>query len=179
VSYCVTCDGFFFKNKKVAVVGGGNSALIEAIYLKQIGCTEVYLIHRRDKLRAEEAYEHDAKKAGVKFIFNTIIEEIKGNEKVKSMHLKDISNGEISTISVDGVFVSIGVLPENTVAKGLGVLLDEYGYIKVDGHMRTNVKGVFAAGDITGGIRQIITAAAAGAIAALTSTEVLGKKYPY
>ncbi len=179
VSYCATCDGFFFKNKKVAVVGGGNSALIEAIYLKQIGCTEVYLIHRRDKLRAEEAYEHDAKKAGVRFIFNTAIEEIKGNEKVASIQLKDISNGKISTVAVDGIFVSIGVLPENTVAKGLGVLLDEYGYIKVDGHMRTNVKGVFAAGDITGGIRQIITAAAAGAIAALTSTEVLGKKYPY
>lgn len=179
VSYCATCDGFFFKNKKVAVVGGGNSALIEAIYLKQIGCERVYLIHRRDQLRAEEAYEHDAKKANVEFLFNKIVEKINGKDKVESVIVKDTNNSETSTISVDGVFVSIGVIPQNELAKKLGVTLDDGGYIIVDKQMRTNVKGVYAAGDITGGLRQVVTAAAEGAIAALTSTEVLGKQYPY
>jgi thioredoxin reductase (NADPH) len=179
VSYCATCDGFFFKNKNVAVVGGGNSALIEAIYLKQIGCTNVYLVHRRDQLRAEEAYEHDAKKAGVEFLLSKIIKEIQGDEKVESMVLEDTKNSETSTLTVDGIFVSIGVIPQNEIAKNLGVELDEQGYIKVDTQMRTNVKGVYAAGDIAGGLRQVITAAAEGAIAALTSTEVLGKQYPY
>ena len=179
VSYCATCDGFFFKNKKVAVVGGGNSALIEAIYLKQIGCTDVYLIHRREKLRAEDAYEHDAKNVGVHFLLNKVIKEVKGKEKVESLVLEDVSTSEISTIDVDGLFVSIGVIPQNDLAKKLGVDLDESGYIKVDKQMRTNVKGVYAAGDIAGGLRQVITAASEGAIAALTSTEVLGKQYPY
>jgi thioredoxin reductase (NADPH) len=179
VSYCATCDGFFFKDKNVGVVGGGNSALIEAIYLKQIGCNHVYLIHRRDQLRAEEAYEHDAKKAGVEFLLNKVIREIKGNEKVESIVLEDTKTSETSTVDVDGIFVSIGVIPQNEIAKKLGVDIDEYGYIKVDKQMRTNVKGVYAAGDIAGGLRQIITAAAEGAIAALTSTEALGKQYPY
>lgn len=179
VSYCATCDGFFFKNKKVAVVGGGNSALIEAIYLKQIGCSEVSVIHRRDTLRAWEAYKQDAKKIGVQFLLNSVIKEIKGREKVESLVLEDISNSQLSTLMVDGVFVSIGVLPHNEIAKQLGVELDNVGYIKIDTQMRTNIKGVYAAGDITGGVRQIITAAAEGAIAALTSTEVLGKQYPY
>lgn len=179
VSYCATCDGFFFKNKKVAVVGGGNSALIEAIHLKQIGCAKVYLIHRRDRLRAEEAYKQDAKKANVEFLFNKIVKEIKGTDKVESVIVKDTNNSETSTISVDGVFVSIGVIPQNELAKKLGIKLDDKGYIIVDKQMRTNVKGVYAAGDITGGLRQVVTAAAEGAIAALTSTEVLGKKYPY
>lgn len=179
VSYCATCDGFFFKGKNVGVVGGGNSALIEAIYLKQIGCNHVYLIHRRDQLRAEEAYEHDAKKAGVEFLLNKVIREIKGNDKVQSMVLEDKKTSETSIVDVDGVFVSIGVIPQNEIAIKLGVDIDEHGYIKVDKQMRTNVKGVYAAGDIAGGLRQIITAAAEGAIAALTSTEVLGKQYPY
>lgn len=179
VSYCATCDGFFFKNKKVAVVGGGNSALIEAIHLKQIGCAKVYLIHRRDRLRAEEAYKQDAKKANVEFLFNKIVKEIKGTDKVESVIVKDTNNSETSTISVDGVFVSIGVIPQNELAKKLGIKLDDKGYIIVDKQMRANVKGVYAAGDITGGLRQVVTAAAEGAIAALTSTEVLGKKYPY
>jgi len=179
VSYCATCDGFFFKGKNVGVVGGGNSALIEAIYLKQIGCNHVYLIHRRDQLRAEEAYEHDAKKAGVAFLLNKVIIEIKGNGKVQSMVLEDTKTSDTSTVDVDGIFVSIGVIPQNEIAIKLGVDIDEHGYIKVDKQMRTNVKGVYAAGDIAGGLRQIITAAAEGAIAALTSTEALGKQYPY
>ena len=139
----------------------------------------MYLVHRRDQLRAEEAYEHDAKKAGVEFLLSKVIKEIQGDEKVESMVLEDTKNSETSTVKVDGIFVSIGVIPQNEIAKNLGVEVDEHGYIKVDKQMRTNVKGVYAAGDIAGGLRQVITAAAEGAIAALTSTEVLGKQYPY
>lgn len=179
VSYCAMCDGFFFKDKPVAVTGGGNSALIEAIYLKQIGCKPVYLIHRRDQLRAEEAYEKDAKKAGVEFILNSEIEKIEGKDVLSSIKIRNTKNKESVSLSVEGLFVAIGVIPQNELAKQLNLTLDEHGYIKADNMMRTNVYGVYAAGDITGGLRQVVTAAAEGAIAALTSTEALGKQYPY
>ena len=179
VSYCATCDGFFLKDKSVAVVGGGNSALIEAIYLKQVGCKNVYIIHRRNQLRAEEAYENDAKKAGVEFKLNSIVKEINGENKVESLLLENQDDKKTSTLPVDGVFISIGVDPQNDLAKKLGVTLDDHGYIVVNNKMETSVAGIYAAGDITGGLRQIITAAAEGAIAALHSTEALGKQYPY
>jgi len=179
VSYCATCDGFFFKNKIVAVVGGGNSALIEAIYLKQIGCKKVYLIHRRDQLRAEKAYEQEAIDKGVKIIFNTRVENIKGADKVEFLELHDVKSDKISKLVVDGVFISIGEVPQSTLAKDLGCKIDDKGFVIVDKQMRTSVKGVYAAGDITGGLRQVVTACAEGAIAALASTESVGKKYPY
>jgi thioredoxin reductase (NADPH) len=179
VSYCATCDGFFFKGKVVAVIGGGNSALVEAIFLKQIGCKEVYLIHRRDKLRAEKAYQDDAIKQGVKIIYNTHVESINGKEKVEFIETHDVNTMKKSKLPVDGVFVSIGEEPQNELTKNLGCKLDEKGHVIVDREQRTNIRGVYAAGDITGGLRQVITACAEGAIAALSSTEVLGKKYPY
>jgi len=179
VSYCATCDGFFFKNKKVAVIGGGNYALIEAIYLKQIGCQEVTVIHRRDQLRAEKNYEEDAKNKGVKILLNKIVEKINGSQKVDFLDLKDTKTGEKTRLDVDGVFISIGEVPQNDLAKKMGLKLDDKGYIIIDRQGRTNVKGVYAAGDITGGLRQVVTAVGEGAIAALASTEVLGKKYPY
>ena len=179
VSYCATCDGFFFKGKKVAVIGGGNSALIEAIFLKQIGCEEVYLIHRRNQLRAEEAYEKEAKEKQVQILFNKIVEEINGTEKVEYLDLKETKTNQKSKLDVDGVFISIGVIPQNDIAKKLGVKLDKKGYIITDKQLRTNITGVYAAGDITGGLQQVVTACAEGAIAALSSTEALGKKYPY
>ena len=179
VSYCATCDGFFFKDKKVAVVGGGNSALIEAIFLKQIGCKEVYVIHRRDQLRAEKTYEDEAIEKGVKIIYNTHVESINGKEKVEYLEVHDVKTNKKSQLPFDGVFISIGEEPQNTLAKQLSVKLDEKGYIITDKEGRTNIRGVYAAGDITGGLRQIVTACAEGAVAALASTEVLGKKYPY
>jgi len=179
VSYCATCDGFFFKGKKVAVVGGGNSALIEAIYLKQIGCKEVYLVHRRDQLRAEEAYEKEAKEKQVKFLLNKTVENIAGEQKITHLELKDTSTKEKSKLQIDGVFISIGEIPQNELAKQLKIKLDDRGYIIVDKQQRTNIQGVYAAGDITGGLRQIITACSEGAIAALATTEALGKQYPY
>jgi len=179
VSYCATCDGFFFKNKKVAVVGGGNSALIEAIYLKQIGCEEVYLIHRRDQLRAEKAYQDEAVKKGVKIIYQTHVESIKGKDKVEYLELHNVGTDKKSNLLVDGVFISIGEEPQNALAKQLGVKLDEKGFVIVDKKQKTSIAGVYAAGDITGGLRQVVTACAEGAIAALSSTEAVGKKYPY
>jgi thioredoxin reductase (NADPH) len=179
VSYCATCDGFFFKDKKVAVVGGGNTALVEAIYLKQIGCKEVNLIHRRDQLRAEKAYVEEAIEKGVNIIYNTHVEAICGKEKIECLEVHDTKTQKKSKLPIDGVFISIGEEPQNHLAKQLGVKLDGKGYIITDKEGRTNVKGVYAAGDITGGLRQVVTACAEGAIAALTTTEVLGKKYPY
>lgn len=179
VSYCATCDGFFFKDKIVVVIGGGNTAVIEAIYLKQIGCKEVFIIHRRDQLRAEKAYEDEAKEKGVKIIYSTHVESINGKDKVDYLEVYDVNSNKKSQLKLDGVFISIGEEPQNALAKQLGVNLDEKGYVIVDKEQRTNVKGVYAAGDITGGLRQVVTACAEGAIAALASTEVLGKKYPY
>ncbi len=179
VSYCATCDGFFFKDKNVAVVGGGNSALIEAIYLKQIGCNQVHLIHRRNELRAEKAYENEAQNKGIIFHLNKVVEKINGKDKVETLTLKDTKSNDLSELQIDGVFVSIGEEPKNILAKKLGVKLDDKGFILTDKEGRTNIKAVYAAGDITGGIRQVITACAEGATAAVTSTESIGKKYPY
>jgi len=179
VSYCATCDGFFFKGKNVAVVGGGNTALIEAIFLKQIGCKEVSVIHRRDQLRAEKAYQDEAVKKGVKIIYNAHVESIKGDKNVEFLEVQNVDTGEKSKLQIDGIFISIGEEPQNILAKELGVKLDERGFVIVDKQQRTNIKGVYAAGDITGGLRQVVTACAEGAIAALSSTETLGKQYPY
>jgi len=179
VSYCATCDGFFFKDKRVAVVGGGNTALIEAIYLRQIGCKEVNLIHRRDKLRAEKAYVDEAREKKIKIHFNKVVEKIEGEGKVEMLVLSDTKTGEKTELKVDGVFISVGEKPQNSLAEKLGVKLDEKGYVVVDREGRTNVKGVYAAGDITDGLRQVVTACAEGAVASLTATGVLGKKYPY
>jgi thioredoxin reductase (NADPH) len=179
VSYCATCDGFFFKSKRVAVVGGGNTALMESIFLKQLGCKEVYVIHRRDQFRAEKIYEDEAREKGVHFLFNTIVEEIHGKDAVSSVGLFNLETTERSQLAVDGVFASVGVLPQNEIANALHLTMDENGYVVVDAGQRTSVRGVYAAGDITGGLRQVVTACAKGAVAALSTTEVLGKKYPY
>lgn len=178
VSYCATCDGPFFVGKKVAVVGGGNTAISEAIYLKDIGC-DVTVIHRRDELRAEKVLEEEAKSKGVNFVWNSVVEEILGDEMVSGVKLKNVKTGEIKEMEFNAVFVSIGEEPNNELAKKLGVEVDEHGYIKVDRMQRTNVKGVYAAGDITGGIRQLITACSEGATAALAALEVVGKRNPF
>jgi thioredoxin reductase (NADPH) len=179
VSYCATCDGFFFRGKRVVVVGGGNTALMESLFLKQLGCKEVTVIHRREQFRAEKIYEEEAREKGVRFVFNTLVEEIKGKENVSAVDLLNLQTNERSTIPVEGVFASVGVLPQNEIAKALGLKTNDEGYILVDNEQRTSIKGVYAAGDITGGLRQVVTACAKGAVAALSSTEVLGKKYPY
>ena len=178
VSYCATCDGPFFVGKKVAVVGGGNTAISEAIYLKDIGC-DVSVIHRRDKLRAEKILEDEAKEKGINFIWNSVVEEIFGEDMVKGVRIKNVKTGEIKEINFDGIFVSIGEEPNNELAKKIGAKLDEKGYVIVDRFQRTSVKRVYAAGDITDGIRQIVTACGEGATAALAALEVIGKRNPF
>ncbi|GAB6189253.1 thioredoxin-disulfide reductase [Marinitoga arctica] len=166
VSYCATCDGHFFKNQKVAVIGGGNTAVEEALYLSKIA-KEVYIIHRRDKLRADKIYQDKAfNTENIKFIWNSTVKEIKGDKKVNQLVLENKETGEITNFDVDGVFIFVGLLPVTKLFEGK-IELDKYGYIITDEHKETNVKGVFAAGDvIQKELRQIITAAADGAIAA-------------
>ncbi len=178
VSYCAECDAPLFKDKIVAVVGGGNTAFHDALVLVNYA-KKVYLIHRRDKFRADPILVEEAKRRGIEFILNKVVVEIKGEKKVEKIILKDTKTGEISELEVQGLFVAIGLEPNNELAKKLGVELDIDGRIKVDACMRTNVEGVFAAGDVTTGsckFMQIITSAAEGAIAARSAYEYLLKK---
>lgn len=173
VSYCATCDAPFFKGKTVAVIGGGNSAISDALYLSEVA-GRVYLIHRRAEFRAEEAKQKELERRGVELILNATVEEISGETLVSSMKIKE---DVIREISVDGVFISIGSIPNSGLAKDAGVLLDEKEFIKVDGNQETNMKGVFAAGDVTGGVMQISTAVGEGSIAALSAYEYVKKPY--
>jgi len=172
VSYCATCDGFFFKDKSVIVVGGGNSAVRGALYLKNVGCA-VTLIHRRDKLRAEQYLQKNLEKAGVHILWNSVVKEIKGDKAVGSVVRYDKERGIEDELSVDGVFVYVGEEPVNALATQMDVKLDKDGYIITDKNQRTNRERVYAAGDITGGVRQIVVACAEGAIAATSAYEDL------
>lgn len=172
VSYCAVCDGSFFIGKKVIVVGGGNTAFSDAIYLKGIG-VDVTIVHRRKEFRAFRALINKAKDLGIEFRTPYIITEIMGTDKVRKVVLKNVETGEIEEMIVDGVFIAIGLEPNSKIARELGVEVDEQGFIKVDRNMRTNVPYVYAAGDVTGGIMQIVKATAEGAIAALSAHEDL------
>lgn len=178
VSYCAVCDGSFFKGKKVAVIGGGNTAAMEAVYLRDIGC-DVYLVHRRDTIRADQHMQEKMKKARINVILDSAVEEIYGDKSVKGVAIKNLKTNKTTKLDLSGVFIAIGEIPKNELAKIAGVKLDERGYIITDENMRTNVKRIYAAGDVTGGVRQIVTACAEGAVAALAAAEVLGKQYPF
>ena len=149
VSYCGVCDGPFFKGKKVLVVGGGNSACITTLYLSGLA-GQVTVIHRRAAFRAEELLVSDiASKANVNVLWNTEVEEIKGDKQVRTVTLKNNVTGETSELAVDAVFVQVGEAPNSQVAKAAGIETDEVGYIKINIKQETNLAGVFAAGDIT------------------------------
>ena len=165
ISYCATCDGAFYRNKKAAVVGGGNTALEDALYLSDIAET-VYLIHRRDGFRGEEATLNALKaKENVKFILNSTVTKLNAEKRLKSIEVTN-KNGEVSTVEVNGLFVAVGRIPETQNFAAL-VKTDEAGYIEAGENCRTNVPGIFAAGDNrTKEIRQLVTAAADGAVAA-------------
>lgn len=178
VSYCATCDGSFFKNKEVAVIGGGNSAVNEALYLHYLGC-RVTIVHRRNLLRAEATLGQRVTAQGIAVIWNSEVEEIVGDTKVTGLHIKNRETGKVTTLSVDGAFISVGEVPQSDLAKELGVETYGPGYIKTDRMQRTNVLRVLAAGDVTGGMRQILTACAEGALASMNAIEILGKQYPF
>lgn len=163
VSYCATCDGAFFKDKTVAVVGGGDVAVEDAIFLAR-GCKQVYLIHRRDQLRAAQVLQGALKDFhNITCIWDTTVEKIGGEQQVQWITLKQTKTAEEYQLDVDGVFIAVGTVPDTGFVKEL-VDLDEHGYIKAGEDGRTGVSGIYAAGDIrTKELRQIITAAADGA----------------
>lgn len=176
VSYCATCDGFLYKDRTVLVVGGGNSALTDALYLASAGA-RVTIVHRREELRAEKRLQEMFGRTGSPVILNTTVEEILGKEKVEQVRLKDQGTGNIRTMPVDAVFIAIGEQPNSDIAREIGVAVDGENFIKVDRNMRTNIPRIYAAGDITGGVRQIVTAVGAGAVAAVSAFEDLGDPY--
>lgn len=177
VSYCATCDADFFEGLDVAVIGGGDSAITEALHLTKFA-ESITIVHRRDSLRAakslqEKAFNHPK----IKFIWNSTITEAKGDEILESLTVKNLQTGETSELEVNGVFVFVGLDPITSAFKG-HIELDERGYIPTDTEMRTNVGGVFAAGDVrVKTLRQVITAAADGAIASITAEEYINEKF--
>lgn len=164
VSYCATCDGAFFKGKTVAVIGGGNTAAEDALYLEKLA-KKVYLVHRRDALRADKILCDRLEKSGVSIIWDSVVESLSGETKIAQVTLKNVKSGNLTPLSVDGVFVAIGEIPNSQLFDG--VEKTPSGYIVTNDVMRTNIDGVYAVGDVREkSLRQVVTACADGAIAA-------------
>lgn len=163
VSYCATCDGAFFRGRTVAVVGGGDAALEDAIFLARM-CEKVYIVHRRDKLRgAKRLQERLQALENIEFVWNSETVAIEGNAQVEALRLRQTKTGEERRLDVDGVFIAVGIAPESELYAGQ-LELEEQGYIRADESGQTSVPGVFAAGDVrTKALRQILTAASDGA----------------
>jgi len=174
VSYCATCDGPFFKNKKMLVVGGGDAACEEARYLSNL-TEKVVLIHRRDAFRAQKTLaERTMKNPKIEVRLNTIIKEIKGEGKVKSVVLENNKTGKTNEEEIDAVFIFAGTVPQSSLARDLGAKLDEGGCVITDQKMTTNIPGFYAIGDIRSDVfRQVVTAAADGAIAAHNAADYI------
>lgn len=175
VSYCAVCDGPFFKNRIVAVVGGGDSACDEAAYLATIA-EKVYLIHRRDSLRASQAIASRVlNNSKIEILWNTVVKEIKGENTVKAVVLQNVKTGQLFELAVNGVFIYIGEVANSGF---IDVEKDENGFIKTDENMATSVEGVFAAGDVRAkSLRQIVTAASEGALAATAAYRWIAEKW--
>lgn len=176
VSYCATCDGPLFRGKRVIVVGGGNSAVTEALYLQNID-VGVTVVHRRDTLRAQEHLASKVFANNIEILWDTEVVEIRGKEKVNEVLLKNNKTGAIFPYPVDGVFIAVGYEPSVDLGKSLGIELTEDGFIKHDSHHRTNVAGIYSAGDVEGGFKQIVTAMGQGTEAALSVFEDI--MHPY
>lgn len=175
VGYCAACDGMLYKDKTVAVVGGGNSAVQDALLLSRI-CKKVYLIHRRDTLRATKIYHEPLMKTeNVEFLWNSAVDEFLFEKKLHAINVKNLKDGSTKTVELDGIFISIGRAPVSELFKN-EITLDEQGYIVADESTKTNIPGVFAAGDIrTKALRQVVTAAADGAVAAHFAEEYISQ----
>ena len=179
VSYCGVCDGPLFKNKRVLVVGGGNSAVITALYIAELA-SEVKLTHRRGMLRAEEVLVQALRKKNVEMLWNTEAKEIKGANVVDKVLLFDNKTGETKEVKVDGVFIQVGETPNSQLAKKAGVNVDGEGYIIVDVRQHTNMAGVYAAGDVTNHpVKQVGTAVGQGITAVLEAYGYIRQPYYY
>ncbi len=175
VSYCATCDGVFFRGKSVAVVGGGDAAVEEAIFLTRFA-EKVYIIHRRGELRATKVVQQRAfENEKIEFIWHSIVDEIHGTDTVEAVLVKDVRTGSKTKLKVDGAFIYVGHRPSSGLVKDL-VRRDERGYIITDENMLTSMPGLFAAGDVRHKLlRQVVTAVADGAIAAVAAEKYLGE----
>jgi len=176
VSYCSTCDGPLFKGKAAVMVGGGNSAVTEALHLHHMGVS-VTLVHRRDTLRAQEFLAGQLKENRIPILWNTEIQEILGNRRVEAVRLINNKTKKTQNFPVNGVFIAIGYTPAVELAKKIGVALTRDGYIRRDERHRTNIPGIYSAGDVEGGYKQIVTAAGQGAEAAMAIFEDLINPY--
>jgi len=172
VSYCATCDGFFFTGRDIIMVGGGNSALQEALYLKNLGAN-VTVVHRRDEFRAQKHLQNQIKEAEIPTILNATVEEIKGEMLVESVILKDTKTNELKELPINGVFISVGYIPHTELAKQLEINLDESGHIIIDKKQKTNVDYIYAIGDVCVGLKQWVVACGEGAVAATSAFEDL------
>ena len=175
ITTCATCDGAFFKDKEVIIVGGGDSAMEEALFLTKFA-SKVTVVHRRDELRASVIMQEKAKKHDkINFIWDTVVEEIYGEKFVEGVKLKNLKTNEITDFSTQGVFLAIGHIPNTKFLEGK-LDLDDHGYIKADKFMHTSLKGVFAAGDVQDTrFRQAITAAGSGCMAAMEAEKYLSE----
>jgi len=176
VSYCATCDGPFFRNKEIAVIGGGDSALQEALYLTKF-VTKVNLIHRRDAFRAAKILQEKVfNEPKINIIYDTVVEQILGQDTVEQIKLKNVKTGNITQLAVNGIFVFVGWLPNTSFLKQTQIKLKETGYILTDDNMKTSQEGVFACGDVRYKVlRQVVTAAGDGATAAISAQHYLEK----
>jgi len=175
VSYCATCDGAFFRNKRVVVVGGGDSALEEGHFLTRYA-SEVLVVHRRDQFRASPYLVERAERSGMKFILDSVVEEIKGSQSVSEVVVRNVKTNKVRSIQADGVFVYIGMVPNTDFLSGV-VELDEWGFIAAGEDCCTSMPGIYAAGDVRHKpLRQIVTAVADGAVAAMQAERFLASK---
>ncbi|AUB61201.1 Thioredoxin reductase [anaerobic digester metagenome] len=172
ISYCSICDGMFFKGKEVLVVGGGNSAAEHALHLKDLGCN-VKIVHRRNTLRAQKYLQDKIHAKGIPIIWNSIVTELKGNNLLKSVVIRNTKTEIDKEVEVAGIYIAVGETPNSELAASMGVDLDELGYITTDKNQRTDIPQVYVAGDVTGGVQQIVVACGEGAVAAVNAYQNL------
>lgn len=177
INYCASCDGYLYKGKSVAIIGGGNTALTDALHLKNLG-VDVTIIHRRDAFRAQKPLQDSLEREEIPVLWNTVLDEIGGDgKKVDHLKVRNLMTRAVTDLPVDGAFIAIGQEPATELAKSLGVELKPDGFIKVGADMRTNVPRIYAAGDLTGGLQQIVTAIGEGSIAAMSAFEDISHPY--
>lgn len=175
ISYCASCDGYLYKGKDVLVVGGGNTALTDVLHLKNLG-VNVRIVHRRNSFRAEQRLQDAVAREQIPVLWNRIVDTLEGKEKLIRVLLRDTVTDELEAMPIDGLFLAIGITPNTGVVTHLGVDIMPDGYIRTDGQGRTNLPRIYAAGDVTGGVQQIVTAVSEGGVAAMSVFEDLSRK---